>query len=139
MDEKTAIIDAMRRKGMRITQQKKAILGVLTDNPDRMLSVCDIADMLDGFADNATVYRNMGKFLELGIVETITDSRGVQRYVICCDGKHHHHLICTSCGRIIYFPCDTPFWRMLAEQNGFAEQYHRIEVYGTCRRCQKTL
>lgn len=138
MDEKTAIINVLRRKGMRITQQKKAILDVFADNPDKMLSVSDIAEILGGVADNATVYRNVRRFLELGIIETITDSRGVQRFVVCCDGKHHHHLICTSCGRIINFPCDTPFWRLLAEQNGFAEQYHRIEVYGMCSQCQKT-
>ena len=136
MDEKAKLISVLRQKGMRVTQQKKAILDVLLNHHDRMLSVFDIGEALGAVMDNATIYRNVRKFADLGILETMVDSKGVQRYIICCDGTHHHHFICTSCGRIINFPCDNPFWRGLAQQHRFSEKYHRIEVYGVCASCQ---
>lgn len=135
-DEKARLISMLRQKGMRVTKQKHAILGVLFDHTDRMLSVFDIGEIIGDQMDNATIYRNVRKFTELGILESMVDSKGVQRYVICCDGKHHHHFICTVCGRIINFPCNNPFWRGLAQQHRFSEEYHRIEVFGACADCQ---
>ncbi len=135
MDAKENILCSLRQKGLRVTQQKSVIIDVLVTHSDRMLSANDIADALGSLLDNATVYRNMRKFLELGIVESMVDNKGVQRYKIC-DGTHHHHLVCTSCGRIINFPCDTPFWRCVAEQHAFKESFHRIEVFGICANCR---
>lgn len=135
MDAKTAIMSDLRRKGMRVTQQKKAILDALIENNNKMLSVCDIAMLVGDSMDYATVYRNLRKFLELDIVETMVDGQGAVRYMIC-DGVHHHHFICTSCGRIINFPCNNPFWRALAAQHKFKEAHHRIDVFGLCESCQ---
>lgn len=135
MDAKTTIISDLRRKGLRITQQKKIILDALIENNDKMLSVCDIAALVGDSMDYATVYRNLRKFYELDILESMVDAHGVVRYMIC-DGVHHHHFICTSCGRIINFPCNNPFWRTLAAQHKFKEAYHRIDVFGLCEGCQ---
>ncbi len=103
-----------------------------------MLSVMDLKGFLPDIMemDRATIYRNVQNFENLGLLESMIDTRGIARYMIC-DGAHHHHLVCMSCGRIINFPCNNPFWEKLAQQHHFEEAYHRIEVYGLCSDCQQ--
>ena len=95
---------------MRITSPKKMILDVLLNNQDRMLSVADVAALLpeDAAIDTTTVYRNIQKFLDFGILESLNDEQGVNRYTIL-EQDHHHYLICTECGKIIKIPCKEHF------------------------------
>ena len=136
MDPKTKIYTMLREKGYRVTQQKKVMLDIFFDHPDKMLSVCDICGLIpEGeHIDNATLYRNVQQYAGLGILESMVDNQGITRYKIC-DSTHHHHFICTDCGRIIPFPCDDHFWESYAEENEFHESYHKIEVYGKCADC----
>ncbi|MBN1776699.1 MAG: transcriptional repressor [Clostridiales bacterium] len=126
----------LRAKGLRMTSPKKRILDVFLNNQDRMLSVADIAALLEGSAaiDNATVYRNIQKFTELGILESFNDEQGVNRYTVF-EQEHHHYLICTGCGKIIKIPCVKCFWQTQALKNDFQETHHKLEVYGKCAEC----
>ena len=138
MDMKASVYDMLRKKGYRVTRQKKAILDILFNNAERMLSVSEIEALIlkECDIDNATVYRNVQGFLKLGILESMIDSNGVSRYTIC-DSAHHHHLICTECGKIIKFHCNNQFWEDFAKEKSFKESYHKLEVYGKCLDCQK--
>jgi len=137
MDDAQKIYSMLRNKGFRVTTQKKIILDVFLSNQDRMLSVCDVFNMLPAGSsiDNATVYRNIQKFLDVGILESMMDDCGVNRYTIC-EKEHHHYLICTECGRIIKFPCSVNFWNSFATENGFKETHHKLEIYGKCAECR---
>ena len=120
-----------------MTEQKKMIIDVFLENPDRMLSVAEICSHLErmGEVDTATVYRNIQRFLEIGLFESMVDSGGFGRYMICFTGHHHHHFICTKCGAVIGFPCDNRFWEAAAKSVGFKEERHSIEVFGVCAEC----
>ncbi len=137
MDQLKKMEEFLHSKGQRMTNQKKALLGIFLQHPNRMLSVSDLKNLLpDGMEmDNATIYRNVTNFESLGLLESMVDLTGSARYMIC-DSEHHHHLVCVGCGSIICFPCDNPFWRSFAEQNDFEETYHRIEIYGLCADCR---
>jgi len=132
----TKVYAMLREKGMRVTSPKKRILDVFLNNQDRMLSVADVAALLEGGAaiDNATVYRNIQKFMELGLLESFNDERGLKRYTIF-QQEHHHYLICTGCGKIIKIPCEKCFWNTQAQLNDFQETHHKLEVYGKCADC----
>jgi len=136
MNEHTDIFARLRAGGFRITSQKRKILEVFLANPDRMLSVHDIHALLpnDTSIDNATVYRNIQKFLDFGILESMNDEHGVNRYTVS-QLDHHHYLICTGCGKIIKIPCEGHFWKTQARANHFQESHHKLEVYGTCEEC----
>ena len=130
-------INAMlRAKGYRVTAQKKIILDIFLANTDRMLSVNDVYNRLpeNVSIDNTTVYRNIQKFLDFGILESMIDDHGINRYTIC-EREHHHYLICTECGRIIKFPCESNYWKTYAVENQFKETHHKLEVYGKCADC----
>ena len=107
MEDKKNIYEMMRARGCRVTAQKKIILDIFFANQDRMLSINDVCHMLPGNVsiDNTTVYRNIQRFLDYGILESMIDDHGINRYTVC-EREHHHYLICTECGRITKFPCE---------------------------------
>ncbi len=137
MDTITKIEDLLHSRGQRMTVQKKELLSIFLQHPNRMLSVADLKSLLPGGVemDNATIYRNVQNFGSLGILESMVDMLGLARYMIC-DSEHHHHLVCVRCGRIICFPCESSFWCSMAQQNDFEETHHRLEVYGLCAGCR---
>ena len=136
MDDQDRIYQMMRVKGLRLTSPKKLILDIFLKNKDRMLSVNDVYALLpeNASVDNATVYRNIQKFLNFGILESMNDEQGVNRYTVY-DGEHHHYLICTECGRIIRIPCENHFWKARVKETRFQETHHKLEVYGRCAEC----
>jgi len=137
MDKKPELYELLRTKGFRITKPKKAILDVFLANRNKMLSVGDVFELLPAGCgvDQATVYRNIRKFQDADILESMVDSRGTGRYTIR-EKKHHHYLICTECGRIVKFPCSNHYWDAVAAENGFEETHHKLEVYGKCADCK---
>lgn len=129
----------LKQKGFRITAPKRELLDIFLENQDRMLSVSDVFHLLpqNSGIDNATVYRNMQKFSELGVLESMVDDRGISRYTLQ-EKEHHHYLICTQCGRIIRFPCTTHDWTAFALKANFTETMHKLEVYGVCASCRES-
>ncbi len=137
MNSKSEIYNLLHDKGQRITHQKSILLDILLENTDIMLSVNDILGCIsDSSIDATTIYRNMQAFTESGITETMIDHKGLNRYKIC-DSQPHHHMICTDCGKIINFPCETKFWEPYITENNFTETHHVIKIYGKCSDCVK--
>lgn len=137
MQEKSEIYDMLRTRGLRITASKKAILDIFLAYQNKMLSVSDVYGLLpEGSGiDNATVYRNLQKFLNFGVLESMIDDHGISRYTFC-EKEHHHYLICTECGQIIKFPCTNHYWNGYAAERDFQETHHKLEVYGKCAECR---
>ena len=55
------------------------------------------------------------------------------------ESEHHHHVICSNCGKVAEFASDG-LERLLegvAGMTGFEVGAHRIELYGLCENCQK--
>ena len=136
MNEQPKLYAMLRAKGLRMTLPKKSILDVFLKNRNRMLSVGEVLSLLpeESTIDHATVYRNIQKFLDIGILKSMNDELGVNRYTVS-EREHHHYLICTECGRIIKIPCEGHFWRSHAQKNRFVETHHKLEVYGKCAGC----
>lgn len=96
----------------------------------------------------ATVYRTLELLTELGIVHKFDFGDGRSRYEFA-EGPgsigHHHHLVCTSCKRIIdytdFIKEETELLRRtekgLSEKYDFQIKNHLIHFYGLCRDCAK--
>lgn len=84
----------------------------------------------------ATIYRTLETLRELGIVATVTQPRGESAYLFCSSG-HHHHAICTRCGRVDDVPCHSAakYQRILSDGLRFRLTEHQLEFYGVCARC----
>ena len=50
---------------------------------------------------------------------------------------HHHHLVCRNCGFTVEVegPTVEQWSQTIAEDNGFTEVSHTVEIFGTCRDC----
>jgi Fur family transcriptional regulator, ferric uptake regulator len=84
----------------------------------------------------ATVYRTLQSLVDAGEVDSLRTDEGEAVYRRCSTG-HHHHLICRHCRRTVEVDsAAVERWaRRIAEQNGFAEVEHVVEVFGTCTEC----
>ncbi|HLW36955.1 MAG TPA: transcriptional repressor [Candidatus Eremiobacteraceae bacterium] len=83
----------------------------------------------------ATVYRTLEALRALGLV-TVMQLQGEAAYLFCAD-THHHHAVCTHCGRVDDVPCRTlpQLERMLSQGLRFRLTEHQMEFFGVCARC----
>ncbi len=88
----------------------------------------------------ATVYRTVRLLVDCGILieHTFGEKKGFFE-VIDMNARHHDHLICNACGKIIEFQCDTieDDKQRIAEQHQFKIESHKLEIYGLCSECQQ--
>ena len=85
----------------------------------------------------ATVYRQLNALADSGAADTIRMG-GQQLFRLCGDDEHHHHLVCTRCGRTMEIEPPSEAWvRKVAAQYGFTVSSHTVEVFGLCPECQK--
>lgn len=87
----------------------------------------------------ATVYRTLQHLVEGGEVDVLRTADGAAVYRRCSTG-HHHHLICRGCRRTVEVDSvAVERWAAtIAEDNGFADVEHVVEVFGTCADCART-
>lgn len=85
----------------------------------------------------ATVYRNLGRMVEEGMVMARWDGDGVRRFRRAPAGGHRHHALCERCGRAQ--PVDAAevieFLAGFAHAHGFGDLEFRIGVQGVCAGC----
>lgn len=85
----------------------------------------------------ATVFRALELFEQLGLVERVDLPNGEHAYVVC-QPAHHHHVICTACGRsadVGDLGIDS-IADQVKGQTGYTLDSHRIELYGMCPDCR---
>ena len=88
---------------------------------------------------NATVYRTLHLLREAGLIEERRFEEGFARFETAASREHHDHLVCLACGAILEFEDDAieELQRKASGQRGFRMVSHRMEIYGTCARCQE--
>jgi len=82
----------------------------------------------------ATIYRTLNLLCEIGIGQQrhFDDNRTIYDNVL--HKKHHDHLICDKCDKIIEFesPAIERLQEAMAARHGFTLSNHRLELYGHC-------
>lgn len=85
-----------------------------------------------------TVYRALQSMADGGEVDVLRSGDGETVYRRCSTG-HHHHLVCRSCRRTVEVegPAVEKWAERVAEEHGFSDIEHTVEVFGTCARCAR--
>lgn len=86
----------------RNTKQKELIHDALKSS-DEFISAQDLHRKLedeDVKVGLATVYRQLNALAEAGEADTVR-LEGQQLFRLCGDDGHHHHLVCTNCGKTV--------------------------------------
>ena len=124
---------------VRQTRQKDAIRDVLQEC-DEFISAQELHRKLEDRGEHiglATVYRQLNALAEAGRADTVRLD-GQQLFRLCGDDGHHHHLVCTRCGRTVEIESPSESWlKGISEKHGFTIERHTLEVFGLCPDCQK--
>ena len=124
--------------GTRPTRQRRAVAAVMQSFDD-FRSAQDIHDLLRKAGDNvglSTVYRTLQALADGGEVDVLRTEDGEALYRRCSD-RHHHHLVCRTCGRTVEVagPTVESWADAVAAEHGFADVSHTLEIFGTCPSC----
>ena len=127
----------LRRQGVRITRQRSAILGILSeteDHPDA-LEIFRRAVAVDPSISLSTVYRTMKLLEDKGEIQRHAFAGGPSRFEQAV-GEHHDHLIDIETGDVIEFHSDKieELQEEIARALGYDIVHHRMELYGRKRR-----
>lgn len=122
----------------RATKQRKAVADLLSQFRD-FRSAQQIHAILRDRGNKvglATVYRTLGVMVNSGHVDFLTREDGETVYLQCSD-RHHHHLLCRSCGRSIEIAGQAVVdWAdAVGEEHGYTHVTHTLELFGLCPEC----
>lgn len=133
----------------RWTAPREAVLELLSRTP-KHLSAKEIHAALYRIYPEiglTTVYRTLDLLSRIGLIAKIAIGDGQNRYEFKPHEKkaHHHHLICTRCGRIIDYrdfveeelELVKKTEQTLTRKYAFTVTDHNIEFYGLCDKCQE--
>lgn len=123
---------------MKNTQRRSAILEQVAA-ADGPVSAEEIFQRLQGRFPTlalSTVYRNLEKLAEDGLIEKETSPEGVFLYCRC--DEHGHYLVCTQCHqRVRLMECPlSAVESKLEKQTGFLIDRHHLTIYGKCPKCR---
>lgn len=126
------ILERCEANGLRMTDQRRTIAGVLQDaidHPD-VEELYNRASAVDPRISLATVYRTVKLFEETGILEKHEFGDGRARYE-AADREHHDHLIDVHSGEVIEFvdPEIEALQERIAQKLGYRLMGHRLELY----------
>ncbi|HQP09764.1 MAG TPA: Fur family transcriptional regulator [Candidatus Omnitrophota bacterium] len=135
--------------GYRITLAREVILDVLSKTEDH-LSAEDIYSRIHAKHPNiglTTIYRTLEVLSDLGLVYGFDFGDKRVRYELAEGPKgahHHHHLVCTSCKRIVDYTdfIDEEVKLLQETEKGLSQKYgfritnHLIQFYGLCGDCK---
>lgn len=104
-DQPTDYVQVLREAGLRVTQQRTAIVAILaatTDHPT-VDDVYDQAKLLDDTVSLATVYRTMVVLETAGLIRKLTFDDAPARYEMTPQ-REHDHIVDIDTGKLIEIP-----------------------------------
>ena len=124
---------------LRPTRQRIAVAEAMASFDD-FRSAQDIHELLAQRGEAvglATVYRTLQRLVEAGEVDLLRTEDGEASYRRCSD-THHHHLVCRTCGATVEVegPAVERWTRTIAEEHGYADVSHTLEIFGSCATCR---
>jgi len=132
-----------KRDKIRKTLARKAILDIL-EKFKKPLAVVEIIKKLKEkkiLIDRVTVFRNINLLVNKGLIDKVEFNEGKYRYEIA-SLPHHHHLVCTSCGKIKDIKSNSlheeidRISKTVNETLDFKIEEHKVEFFGKCIKCK---
>jgi Fur family ferric uptake transcriptional regulator len=139
MVDARTIVAALDTAGYRITNPRRAVADLIATHGGHFT-----ASELEAVArsrrlgiSRATMFRALDLLIALGVVERLDLPSGEHAYVACA-GTHHHHVVCSRCGRTTEVADHglADAVAAMARESGYRIDSHRLELFGFCRHCQ---
>ena len=134
------VVATLRQYGYRLTPQRRAVIQAIASNQEHLTPTV-IYEQVHQHHPNigfVTIYRTLEMLAELKLICELHAGGSCRSYTISAPG-HHHHLVCSNCGKVIDFVgCELEkVQRGLSKQTGFRIDGHLLEFIGLCRACQE--
>lgn len=129
--------DFIRRKGMRRTPQREAIVRLAFENDEHFTSeeLFDRVRKRNLNASRATVYRTISLLVEAGMLREIDLGGDLKTYdPNFLDKPTHNHLVCVDCGKVLEFE-DSHLELLndcLTRRMGFRPKRQSIKIEACC-------
>ncbi|MCR1897956.1 transcriptional repressor [Irregularibacter muris] len=144
MFEYNDIKEELRKKGYKLTPQRRNTLNVILERDGEHLSTEEIYEYVKKECPEiglATVYRTLQLFEDIGLLHKHNFDDGCNRYELA-DPKQdhqHHHLICLSCGKVSEVEGDLleELEQEIQTKKGFQITNHTLKFFGYCKDCKK--
>ena len=127
-------------KGHPLTSQRRLLLELLR-NAEGHIDAKELyrrASARDDSIGQATVYRSLNLFKELGLIDEMRLGK------VCCyyeikQSPEHQHMICHGCGKIIEFqsPLIGQLIEMVQREHGFKVTKAELYLEGCCPECEE--
>lgn len=139
MVDATAIVAAFDDAGYRVTSPRRVLATLIAGRPGHFTA----EDLLDDSRHSrlglgrATIFRSLDVLADLGVIERLDLPSGGHAFV-ACEPAHHHHVVCSTCGRSTGVS-DHGLERVaeaIGRETGYRVDTHRLELFGLCRDCQ---
>lgn len=132
----------LRSIDQRYTSGRRAIVDLLVST-GCPVSIGDIAEHLPGLP-RSSAYRHLTDLQAAGLIRRVAANDEFTRFELAEDlTEHHHHLLCTNCGKVIDATLPASFERQVSDAvsriagtEGFQAHSHRLDILGLCAGCQ---
>jgi len=128
--------EELKRAGLKITLPRIKILTILQNPENQHISAEDVYKILLEHNEEiglATVYRVLNQFDDAGIVSRHHFEGGKSVFELS-HKKHHDHLVCLKCGKVVEFEDDVIEQRQtdIANSHNIKLTNHSLYLYGEC-------
>jgi Fe2+ or Zn2+ uptake regulation protein len=129
--------ELLRRRGLRVTAQRLAVLRAVSDAPHMSADV--VAETVRsgiGSISIQAVYDALAVLTENGLLRRIQPAGSPARYENRV-GDNHHHLVCRACGQMVDVDCAVGDPPCLTAVENFGYEIDEAEViyWGRCPEC----
>ena len=138
-----AVEQRLAADGVRLTEGRRSTVKALSKMHGPR-TAAEIHDQIGSAIPLSSLYRSLSVLTDADVLSAQHGSDGVIRFELAeWFTGHHHHLVCTSCGKVVdVSPTDEQERAMevlveeMAHDAGFAVTGHRFEIEGTCTTCR---
>jgi Fur family ferric uptake transcriptional regulator len=130
----------LRARGLRMTGEREALVRAVGRR--RHFTLEELVEEVvqsDTRASRATVYRGLPILIEAGILQPVLVSDEPRRFELAFGRRHHDHLLCRRCGRVVEFRSSAieDLQPKIAARHGFRLTSHLHELVGDCAPCRR--
>jgi len=121
---------------MGMTKQRKLVYNIMSESDGHMTAeeVYNTAKARMPKVGLATVYRNLNKLVEDGMLSKIDLGNGSVTYDITT--VLHAHLVCSKCGHVSDVPLNSKIFQKTMDAKKFQATEYTMVVKGICSDCR---
>jgi Fur family transcriptional regulator, ferric uptake regulator len=134
-----SIESALRQHGYKVTPQRRVVIGEIMNTHEHQTPAAIYERVKEDHPGIGlvTIYRTLEILADCGLICETHAGHSCRSYLMRESSAHHHHLICSDCGKVVNFSdCGlAELENRLMEKSGFKINGHLLEFLGQCQEC----